>query len=275
MASLIYNISMIITNFDRWNGYQFGNKLLGVNNLLQISHFYKQDYYFNYFNGLELFDINTETKKYNAEPYEILNLTDLFNKKNEDLVLNNNIIYYLEPCLFEFFHKYDSISTFDIFKLKETIFSDKKSIGVHFRGTDFNLWDQKSILPFDYYKNSIDFIINDIDGDFEFILFSDDYSLDSYIKTVNYLTELNISYKLGTIGNFKEDFILMSSCDYIVSTPSTFCIVASICGKKNKKIIQNKDWVIEYKGESDYFRDIFWKNVGRDDNNNYKIYKLL
>ena len=77
MVSLIYNISMIITNFDRWTGYQFGNKLLGVNNLLQISHFYKQDYYFNYFNGLELFDINTETKKYNAEPYEILNLTGL------------------------------------------------------------------------------------------------------------------------------------------------------------------------------------------------------
>ena len=77
---------MIITNFDRWDGYKFGNKLLGVNNLLQISYFYNQDYHFNNFNGLELFDINTETKKYNGEPYEILNLTDLFNKKNEDIV---------------------------------------------------------------------------------------------------------------------------------------------------------------------------------------------
>jgi hypothetical protein len=89
------------------------------------------------------------------------------------------------------------------------------------------------------------------------------------------LIELNIDYKLGTISNFKEDFILMSSCDYIVSTPSTFCIVASICGKKNKKIIQNKDWVIGYKGESDYFRDIFWKNVGNNKDNNYEIYKLI
>ena len=110
---------MIITNFDRWQYYQFGNKLLGVNNLLQISHFYNQDYYFNYFNGLDLFDINTETKKYNGEPYVILNLKDLFNKKNEDIILDNDIIYYLEPCLMEFFHKYNSISTFDIFKLKE------------------------------------------------------------------------------------------------------------------------------------------------------------
>jgi hypothetical protein len=192
-------------------------------------------------------------------------------------VLDNNIIYYLDPCLVEFFHKYDLISTFDIFKLKKNIVSDKKLIGIHFRGTDFNLWDEKSILPFGYYKNSVDFIINDIDGDFEFILFSDDYSLDSYIKTVNYLIELNVNYKVGTINNFKEDFILMSSCDYIVSTPSTFCITASICGNKTKKIIQNKEWVIDYRGNTDYFRDIFWKKVGdnNDDNKDYKIYKLI
>lgn len=268
---------MIITDFNKWVDYQFGNKLLGVNNLLQISHFYNQDYYFNYFNGLELFDINTETKKYNGEPYELLNLNNLFNKKNEDIVLDNNIIYYLEPCLVEFFHKYDLISTFDIFKLNKNIVSDKKLIGIHFRGTDFNSWDEKSILPFNYYKNSIDFIVNDVEGDFEFVLFTDDYSLESYNKTVNYLITLNMNYKFGNINNFKEDFILMSSCDYLISTPSTFGVMAAICGKKNKKIIQNKGWVIDYRVNTDYYRDIFWKNVvdSNYDNKYYKIYKLI
>lgn len=267
---------MIITNFDRWNGYKFGNKLLGVNNLIQISDYYKQDYHFNYFDGLDMFDINFETKKYNGERYENLNLDELFNKKNDEIVLDNNKIYYLQPCLVEFFHKYNAISTFDIFKLKKNIESDKKLIGIHFRGTDFNLWDEKSILPFEYYRDSIDFILNDIDSEFDIILFSDDYKLNSYNRVVEYLKELNIEYKLGSINDFKEDFILMSSCDYIVSTPSTYCITASICGKKNKKIIQNKEWVVEYRGNTDYFRDIFWKNIAdNNDNNNYKIYKLI
>ena len=53
--------------------------------------------------------------------------------------------------------------------------------------------------------------------------------------------------------------------------------MAAICGKKNKKIIQNKGWVIDYRGNTDYYRDIFWKNVvdSNYDNKYYKIYKLI
>ena len=266
---------MIITNFDRWDGYKFGNKLLGLNNLIQISKYYNQDYWFTPFNGLELFDIKNKTKDYNYQPYETINITDLINNK-ETLSFDNDKIYYLEPCLIELFHKFNDTSTFDIFKLKESIINHKKIVGVHYRGTDFKLWDEKSILPYEYYKNSIDFVLNDIKEDFTFKLFSDDYSLDSFNKSVEYLKSLNINYEFGNLNDFSLDFKSLAYCDYIISTPSTFCITASICGLKNKKIIHNKEWILDYKLKSDYFRDIFWKNLLEPEKtNDYVLYKLI
>ena len=72
------------------------------------------------------------------------------------------------------------------------------------------------------------------------------------------------------------DFFNLSQCDYIISSPSTFCITAAMCGRKNKKIIHSKEWVVDYKLKTDYFRDIFWKtlhNTGGDED--YKLYKLI
>ena len=86
---------MIITDFNNWLGYKFGNKLLGLNNLIQISKYYNQDYWFTPFNGLELFDIVTNTKSYNNQPYEIININNLINNK-ESIIFDNDKVYYLE-----------------------------------------------------------------------------------------------------------------------------------------------------------------------------------
>ena len=260
---------MIITNFDRWDGNKFGNKLLGVNNLLQISHFYNQDYDFNHFNGLELFDINTETKKYNGEPYETLNLTDLFNKKNEDIVLDNNIIYYLEPCLGDLFFKFDSIKTNEIFKFNLALIppiKDKVTIAIHFRGKDFHVWNPKSILSLDYYIEAINEFEN-----VKFKLFTDDLSMFTYNEVKKYLTEKGLEYELGDINDLVKDFISMSYCDGIISAPSTFSIAAGFCGKKNKKIIHSKNWVDYQCGKNDKF----WVGFNNGGNQNYKKYKLI
>lgn len=270
---------MIITDFNKWVGYQFGNKLLGLNNLIQISDFYNQDYYFTPFNGLELFDIKTKTKEYNNETYEIIDIDTLINNKN-NLVLDNNKVYYLEPCLIELFHEFDSLSTFDIFKFKEPFLDEQKMIGIHYRGTDFKVWDDKCILLYEYYKNSIDFILgdikNDIKDDFIFVLLTDDFSLDSFNKSVEYLKSLNVNYKIGDINNYLYDFKTLANCDYVISSPSTFCVTASFCGKKNKKIIHSHDFIVNYKNKTDYFRDIFWKKILTiNQNKDYLLYKLI
>lgn len=267
--------NMIITDFDKWVGYQFGNKLLGVNNLIQLSNFYKQDYYFTPFNGLEIFDIKTKTKDYNNEPYEKIDI-NLFIQNKDSILLDNNKFYYLEPCLIELFHEYNQLSTHEIFKIKEPISNTNKVVGIHYRGTDFKIWDDKCILPFDYYKDSIDFIINEITDDFVFVLFTDDYSLDSFKQSVDYITSLGKNYELGNINNYLDDFKSLSECDYVISSPSTFCITASFCGKKSKKIIHSYDFIMNYKNNTDYFRDIFWKKLLYfDQNSTYNLYKLI
>jgi hypothetical protein len=268
---------MIITDFNKWDGYQFGNKLLGLNNLLQISNYYEQDYYFTPFKGLDMFDIKNQTKEYNNEAFEIIDNNIFFNQDKNSIILDNNKIYYLTPCLVEFYHKFNSLSTFDIFKFKESNTDDRKLIGVHFRGTDFKIWDDKCILPYEYYKDSIDFIINEIKENFTFILFTDDYELTSFKNIVNYLNLLEINYIFGDINDFRYDFKMLSNCEYIISSPSTFCITASFCGKKNKKIIHSQDFIINYKNKSDYFRDIFWKRLldFNNNNNDYNLYKLI
>jgi hypothetical protein len=268
---------MISIDFNTWNGYQFGNKLLGLNNLIQISNYYNHEYDYNHFNGLELFEIPKSQNNHIMTNTQ--NLTaDLFLKTDKDkITLDDNTNYVLQPCLLELFDVFNSVSTFDIFTLKKNdIVSDEVLVGIHFRGTDFKLWDDKAILSFEYYKESIDFIKNEIKENFIFVILTDDKDLASYKLTLDYLSELGLSYKLGDINDFKEDFYLLSQCDYIISTPSTFCIAASFCGKKNKKIIHNRWFVVDYKNSSDYFRDIFWKNlITTNNNNNYKLYKLI
>lgn len=266
---------MIITDFNKWSGYQFGNKLLGVNNLIQISNFYKQDYYFTTFNGLGIFDIKTATKNYNNSTFEVINPL-LDSSEKYDIILDNDKIYYLDPCLFELYHEFNTLSTFDIFKIKDPFNFDKKTVGIHFRGTDFEIWDEKCILPFEYYKNSIDFVISDITEDFNFILYTDDQKLESFKKSIEYLKSMGKPYILGNINSFIHDFRSLSHCDYIISTPSTFCITASFCGKKDKKIIHSYDFIWNYKYKSTYFRDIFWKKIiDFPNNNDYNIYKLI
>jgi len=258
---------MIITDFNKWDG-QFGNKLLGLNNLIQISHYYKQDYKFKPFNGLEIFDL--KISEYYNGPYEILNI----NKDN--VLLDNNKTYYLLPCLFEVFHEFSQIPTYDIFKIKDPINHLKTVVGIHYRGTDFKLWDDKCILPFEYYKNSIDFTIKDIEDDFIFMLFTDDESLESFKNSIDYIKSLGKEYQLGRINDYLYDFKAMSECDYIISSPSTFCITATFCGKKNKKIIHSYDFLIDYKNNTDYFRDIFWKKIlNFNQDSTYNIYKLI
>ena len=118
--------------------------------------------------------------------------------------------------------------------------------------------------------------LNEMKEEFTFILFSDDYSLDSFNRSVEYLKSLKVNYEFGHLNDFLLDFKILSYCDYIISTPSTFCITASLCGLKSKKIIHNKEWVLDYKLKSDYFRDIFWKNLLESQKtNDYVLYKLI
>lgn len=255
----------IIDNIDVG---RFGNKLMYYNNLVQVSNHFKRDYSCPSFQNNHIFEFSNF-------PNINLNYTT---KTNSDFLIKNKFfdfeknIILLEPCLGDLFYEFDTLKTTDIFKFKENYNyqSGILSIGVHFRGNDFQYWDPKSILKTDYYLTSIDDIIK-TNNDVVFTLYTDDLKLDSFINTVNYLTENKINFNFGNPNDLIGDFVKLSYSDIIISSPSTFSISAGFCGKENKKIIHSKEWV-EYQCNKN---DKFWIGFYNGGNSNYKKYKIL
>ena len=239
---------------DKYPNCGFGNKILYYFNLRQLS--YKNNLPFSsaIFDGLELFEGN---------------MTGNLNIKNP---LNLNF------CLGELFFETE-LSTRDVFKIKkeyllDNINQEKKRCAIHFRGTDFFTWNKDSILDSEYYIKSIKEIIEDFNK-VEFLLFTDDKNLSSYKDVIKYLSQINFNYHFGentpNRTKFQNDFINMSFCDYIISSPSTFCITAGFIGK-NKKIIHSKNWLKNRSNKKDKFWEILFTQGG---NLNYNLWKAI
>jgi len=62
----------------------------------------------------------------------------------------------------------------------------------------------------------------------------------------------------------------MTECDYIISSPSTFCISAGFVGK-NKKIIHSKDWIEKRVSVNDKF----WTDLKSGGNDDYSTWRIL
>ena len=141
-------------------------------------------------------------------------------------------------CLGDRFFEDSGISTREVFKLKSKVELQEGTCAIHFRGTDFHSWNPDSILDSNYYLESLDSVRNEISN---CIIFTDDPNLKSYQDTINFLSKEKIPFLLGENTsnrlNYIKDFAIMSECDYIISSPSTFNICAGFVGKK-KRIIQ-------------------------------------
>lgn len=159
-------------------------------------------------------------------------------------------------------------------KYKNVAFEDDKiAVGVHFRGTDFAEWNEKASLCSSYYIEALSQIGNILGKDtYKVHLFTDDIKFETYVETVEYLNKNEIDYQEESRqSSFIRDFVLLSQCDYMVSSPSTFAIVAGVLGKENKKIIHNKSWV-DYCVEND---ENFWVDIKESNLSYYHIMSLV
>ena len=243
---------------------QFGNKLLYYNNLVQVAFHFKMDYYSPRFNEDYIFNF----KNFNIPKNESIDIDYNFLIKNKTNQIENKN-FHLTPCMGNLFFEFDTLKTNELFKFKnELIPLNEKTplVGVHFRGKDFHLWDPKAILPLDYYLESINQFSN-----VKFKLFTDDLSMSTYNQVKKYMDDEKIEYETGEVNNLTKDFISLSYCDAIISSPSTFSISAGFCGKENKKIIHSKIWV-DYQIEKN---DSFWIGFNNGGNHNYKKYKII
>lgn len=174
-------------------------------------------------------------------------------------------------CLGDRFFGYSELSTRDIFKLKNKSFVGDDRCAIHFRGTDFHKWNPESILDSEYYINSIKEIEKDVEN---FYIFTDDQNLKSFQNAIKYLQNKKVNHIFGENtsdrNKYIQDFAIMSECDYIISSPSTFCISAGFIGK-NKKIIHSKKWIDSRINKEDKF----WVDLNNGGNFNYSLWKKI
>jgi len=213
----------VILTLDRLPSCGLGNRLLYYYNLRQEAHRRGSDYSAAPFKGMELFVGDLRGMYPPDDPHEVCKL-----------------------ALGEKFYRYDGPSTRDVFKLQmipQVSPSWGSTCAIHFRGGDFHSWNPSAILNTSYYCDSIDEVKQEAAN---FVLFSDDTTLESYRKVQDYLVSQDLSFILGENSTNRQryghDFSLMSECDYIISTPSTYAICAGFVGRP-KKIIHSAAWL--------------------------------
>lgn len=288
---------------DKITRGRFGNKILQYNSLLQIannnniksscSHWEES----KFFKNIVAFSKPKKEKKL------------LFCKAIlDDEILNfDNFEYSIDDptsCIHNIFYKVTNKDPRDFLELKDEykpkLKDDILYIGIHFRGDDIINSDGnngREIHEFDYYKDAINFVINNlINKDYIFILCTDDLNFNSFTKTIDYLKEKKYNFILGPAtqnnnNHYILDWSMLSECEILINSSSTFCVTAGFLGRKNKYIIHSKKWIEKNmnheswnsKGENtiniigyniklkDYWKyyDYFWIEVSKCNTNNY------
>jgi hypothetical protein len=107
------------------------------------------------------------------------------------------------------------IKNYDVYK---QILSSN-SVAIHFRGGDFKSIKEYNILTENYYRKSIDYLLLNITEEAEYYLFYDDYD---FMKSVLPKGLNKINYVSSITSDPLDDFLLMKSCSYIITSNSTF-----------------------------------------------------
>ena len=278
---------------DKVTRGRFGNKILQYNNLLQIASQQGVDASCDIWVGHDFFTglvTNNPTKK------QIKNLSWDNILEGEISLLSKEYEYEIGPyCLHNIFWKVTKQDPRNFLKIdvkwKQDLPDDKASVGIHFRGTDILGADGnhgREIHGFEYYKNSIDTVEKEI-GNVRYFLCTDDLSFDSYKRVVNYLEQKGSEFFLGDVNNYFFDFSILSECDVLISSSSTFVVCAGFLGKPNKKIIHSQEWIDKNLNHEPWHRkpdpewvrkmqisfDNFWNALYNGGNHFYKAWRWI
>lgn len=235
---------------------RFGNKLLQYNSLCQLGNNHNTDISCCNFDDGNFFKSIIPFIR-NNKPKNLLFCKDVIENTTLDF---NTYSYTIDDpayCLHNTFFKVTKKDPREFLELKQEykplLDKDTLYIGIHLRGGDIISKDGnngREIHEFEYYKNSIHFIMETFckDKKYIFVICTDDKHFISYRKTINYLQNNNIQFTLGQAtsnsnNHYIYDWALLSECDILINSSSTFCITAGFLGKKNKIIIHSQKWI--------------------------------
>jgi hypothetical protein len=178
-------------------------------------------------------------------------------------------------------------------EFKPVLDKSKVNVGIHIRGDDIISADGnngREIHSPDYYKKAID-LVNSEFNDVIYHVCTDDVTFETYTKTLDYLKEKKYTFVVGNLSDHFKDFALLSECDVLICSSSTFVITAGFLGKANKKIIHSLDWIKKHFDDSyvpwgnytqdypeSYWKsyDNFWLDLYNDKGSKYyKAWKFI
>ena len=291
---------------------RWGNKVLHYNTLNQISKNTNREPSCggwdtddqSFWNG-RIFFKDVCFDKLNTKPLKELTWEGIL--KDEKLDDDND--YKLDDyCLHNVFYKVTKTDPREFLELKDefkpNLDKDYLHVGIHIRGGDIRGGDGnggREIHPPQYYIDSIKLIEEEYKGKkIKYHVCTDDKGFDTYLITTNYLIDNNLSFEEGsdcfknkTIEDSDKDFIydfgLLSECDILINSSSTFCVTAGFLGKKDKKIIHSKQWLDKnldhtlwhVNGDPPHVRqwqlgfDQFWVDLNNGGNDYYKLWKTI
>lgn len=267
---------------------RMGNRLFHYHILRQLARKLEQDYFLpelresQYFTEMQgrdrsfklwRSDFYVGREELLAKPAD--EIVDLLRNKlhhNQDIVL-------VPPLLGEVFFDYLFYPPSDFLEVRAEyalnfppVTGDKTVIGLHFRGTDFKSWNPAASLPFAYYQKAIELCAREWSpGSLMCMLYTDDSAFPPFLDTVEFLKTAGIEWVVSqNLENPIADFYQLSQCDVIISSPSTFAILAGSIGKP-KKIIHSQSWLDYAVGQ----QDRFWVQLLSTKNPYYSLWRAV
>jgi hypothetical protein len=284
---------------DEFTRGRFGNRILQYNNMMQLAHKYGLQTSCVSWEGNQIFeDLVVETPSDKKRIYvglnEILSSEDLQESSEHDYVIDVKGLNC--PIHNSFYHltKKDPRNFFKINnKYKKALSPDVVHVGIHFRGTDkHRVSEGREIHSSLYYRKAIKAVLEDYDKtkSIKFYIGTDDRMFNNYVDTISYLKSEGLDYDIGSDNQF-EDFSVLSECDYLIGSSSTFVVCTGFMGKKNKKIIHSDEWLqksVKHEPwhprrgpDNDDVRkwqftfDNFWVDLYNGGNEFYKMWKVI
>jgi hypothetical protein len=259
---------------------QLGNQLFQLNSLWQMSEYLDTDYFYQGFDSLSELGLRNAKKPHYGQlirPIKILNLNSITKALDSGnlsgLFASSRNWNYLVPAglmgeyFFDLLFK-DPRYLLDSQRTNENMDTrNYVKVALHFRGKDFESWNPKSIMKTDYYKKAIFEIVSENERkSMQISIFTDD---PQNVVVQELLTWKDYNFHLSD-GSLKQDFLEMSSSDYIVASPSTFAFWASLSWNQ-PKMIYSHEW-IEHRLE---VKDKFWGNYLVNEKFNIRIHKIV
>lgn len=284
------------------SGGRFGNRLLHYLNMLQISKATGAECFCEFWEGNNWFEycINNNRNSIPNGPElgwrEIISGMHLSFPKTHICTLNGAVIH-------NFFYDLTIVHPKELVKIKKEYLPNFKEqgirVGVHIRGGDIISADGnngREVHSIEFYKKALLEVTNNEDIETVFVC-TDDLGFWLYNEFLLYVKNEfpNINLELGPATQNPSlehiyDLGLLSECDYLIASSSTYAISAGLLGKE-KKIIHSKEWLEKnipgqtYVGWGKYTNthpeeywkkfDSFWIKVSQGGNEFYKTWKNI